>query len=251
MKNILFAIFFLMVCGSLNAQMKVTKPAAKKTTTTSTASKSKSKSSSKKNAKKIKTSDGGTEFEEVVCYEDGPCTFNVLKGDTLVYEVNASGKHYNLMVVTNKFDAATIADFNWVTSAPDSKAGHVSVNTAAITTSKKYLSSFPAGELKLSDASSIWLTSSNFKEIAKGQTTLTFDNSAPEKFNSPEADAVSVPVNYKGRSLNLEGFALENKPEGQADRKEIWVLNVSSNPLIIKMDVGWTMELKEVREGKK
>ena len=103
--------------------------------TTASASKSKSKSSRKKNAKKIKTSGGDTEFEEVICYEDGPCTFNVLKGDTLVYEVNASGKHYNLMVVTNKFDAATIADFNWLTSAPDSKAGHVSINTQAITTS--------------------------------------------------------------------------------------------------------------------
>lgn len=249
MKTILFACFIFIICGTVNAQMKISKPAPKKTTTKTTATKS--KSSSKKNAKKIKTSGGDTEFEEVICYEDGPCTFNVLKGDTLVYEVNAAGKHYNLMVVTNKFDAAAIADFNWVSSAPESKAGHVTVNTAALTTSKKYVSFFPAGELKLADASSIWLTAANFKEIAKGKTSIAFDNSQPENFSSPEADAVSVPVSYKGRALSLEGFALENKPEGQPDRKEIWVLNVSSNPLIIKMDIGWTMELKEVRERKK
>jgi hypothetical protein len=241
MKLLLFIAAFLICSAGIQAQTKSIKPAPKKTAP-------KGKSIAKKNVKKIKTSSGNNEFEELICYEDGPCTFNILRGDTLVYEVNAAGKHYNLLVVPNKFDATTIADFSWIATAPENKAGHITINTKGLTTSKKYISNLPAGELKLADASSIWMTSSNFKEIAKGQTSIAFDNNQPESFSSPEADAVTVAVNYKGKPLNLEGFALENKAEGQPDRKEIWVLNVSTNLLIIRMDIGWTMQLKEVRE---
>jgi hypothetical protein len=203
-----------------------------------------------KSASKVKTS-GDMEFEEIVCYEDGPCTFNILKGDTLVYEVNAPGKQYNLMVVPNKFDANTIADFNWKTSAPDSKSGHVMINTTGLNTARQIAANLPAGELKLSDASAIWLSNANFKEISKGQSLISIDGGAQEAYSSPEVDAVSQPVNYKGKPLSLEGFAIQSKPEGQPDRKEIWIMNVSSNLLILKLDAGnWSMAIKEVRKKK-
>jgi hypothetical protein len=51
--------------------------------------------------------------------------------------------------------------------------------------------------------------------------------------------------------LSLDGFAVENKREGEAGRKELWVLNVSNNLLIIKLDnSSWSMQLKEVRARK-
>ena len=242
MKLLFFLSVLLFTTGNIQAQGTPAKTVAKKNV-------AKGKAKSKKSAKKLKTT-GETEFEEVICYEDGPCTFNILKGDTLVYEVNASGKNYNFLVVPNKFDANTVADFNWITTAPENKAGHVTISTQALTTGKKYLPSLPAGELKMTDASSIWLTAINFKEITKGQTSLSFDSGQPETFTSPETDAVTIPVNYKGKQLSLEGFAMQNKAEGQPDRKELWVLNISNNLLIIKMDIGWTMQLKEVRERK-
>jgi hypothetical protein len=212
--------------------------------------KPKAKTPKGKAASKVKTS-GDMEFEEIVCYEDGPCTFNILKGDTLVYEVNAPGKQYNLMIVPNKFDANTIADFNWKTTAPDSKSGHVVINTSGMNNAKSYMATLPAGELKLTDASSVWLSNNSFKEISKGQSLIAIDNGAQEAYSSPEVDAVAQPVNYKGKDLTLEGFAIQSKPEGQPDRKEMWILNVSSNLLILKMDTGsWTMALKEVRKRK-
>ncbi len=247
----------LVLCTGLLAQTKVTAQAGVKktsTTKTSTAKKSSTKTSSKgkktAKSKKLKTT-GEMEFEEVICYEDGPCTFTILKKDTLVYEVNAAGKQYNLLVIPNKFDAATIADFNWKIIGAEPKSGHVVVNSKALNSGKKYMVNLPSGELKLSDASSFWLSNANFKEIAKGETALTFDNGQAETFKSPEADAVSTEINYKGKPLSLEGFALQNKPEGEPGRKELWVLNVSNNLLIIKLDNSeMSMQLKEVRERK-
>jgi hypothetical protein len=124
----------------------------------------------------------------------------------------------------------------------------VVINTQAINTARKYVMTLPGGELKLTDASSFWLSNQNFKEIAKGETTLSIDDGALETFKSPPADAVSTDINYKGKPLSIEGFALQNKPEGESGRKEMWIMNVSNNLLLIKLDnVSWSIRLKEVR----
>jgi hypothetical protein len=191
---------------------------------------------------------GETEFEELICYEDGPCTFTIVRKDTLVYEVNSAGKTYDLLIIPNKFDGVSLADFNWKMVGGDNKSGHVVINSTGINSARKYMFTLPGGETKLSDASSIWLSNLNFKEVAKGETTMSIDGGDLETFKSPPADAVSTDINYKGKPLSIEGFALQNKNEGEPGRKEIWVMNVSNNLLLIKVDaVSWSMRLKEVR----
>ena len=256
MKFLFSVICALLISVGLMAQAKPlaktsTKPAAPKPKTTSTA-KPKAKTSSKgkkssSNSRKLNTS-GEMEFEELICYEDGPCTFTIVRKDTLVYEVNSAGKTYDLLIIPNKFDGVSLADFNWKMVGGDNKSGHVVINSTGINNARKYVFNLPGGETKLTDASSIWLSNTNFKEIAKGETTMSIDDGQLETFKSPPADAVSTDINYKGKPLSIEGFALQNKPEGEAGRKEIWIMNVSNNLLLIKLDnVSWSMRLKEVR----
>jgi hypothetical protein len=248
MKTLLVITTALLMSTGLSAQ--TTKAPAKKTSTSSAKGKTAAKGKKSSKGVKIKTSEG-SEFDEVICYENGPCTFNILKKDTLVYEVNAAGKQYNLFIIPNKFQANTIADFNWKTTGSDPKSGHVVINASALNAGKRYLMDFPGGELKLTDASAVWLSNVNFKEVTKGETAITFDGSTSENFKSPEADAVSADVNYKGKQMSLEGFSIENKPEGEAGRKEVWVLNISTNLLILKLDNGaYSIMLKEVRQRK-
>jgi hypothetical protein len=258
MKFLLFLACSMIISLGLYAQAKplsktAPKPVAKKAAPakpkTGTTSKTKAKKSSS-NAKKLNTS-GDMEFEELICYEDGPCTFTIIRKDTLVYEVSTAGRQYDLFVIPNKFDGVSLADFNWKIPS-ENKSGHVVINSAGINNGRKYMFNLPGGELKLTDASSFWMSNLNFKEIAKGETTLSIDDGGLETFKSPPADAVSTDINYKGRPLSIEGFALQNKPEGEAGRKEIWIMNVSNNLLLIKLDNNsWSMKLKEVRMNTK
>ena len=157
----------------------------------------------------------------------------------------------NLLVIPNKFDAGVVADFNWISTGAGPKKGHVTISAKALQSGKNYLSSLPEGELKLTDASTLWLGADNFKELTKKQTPISFDKGSPETFLSPDEDAVSAPVNYKGKDISLEGFAIQTKAEGEPDRKEIWVLNISSNLLMFKISTNdFTMQLKEVHEKK-
>jgi len=257
MKFLLSLACALLISLGLFAQAKpstktttAAKPAAAKPKTSTTSAKSKTSSKGKKsssNSRKLNTS-GDMEFEELICYEDGPCTFTIVRKDTLVYEVSSAGRTYDLLVIPNKFDGAALADFNWKMVGGDNKSGHVVINSTGINNARKYVFNLPGGETKLNDASSFWLSNLNFKEIAKGSTSLSIDDGTAETFSSPPADAVSTDINYKGKPLSIEGFALQNKAEGEAGRKEIWVMNVSNNLLLIKLDNGnWSMRLKEVR----
>ncbi|MEO6316361.1 MAG: hypothetical protein ABIU63_05030 [Chitinophagaceae bacterium] len=240
MKKILVFSVLLMMAGVVTAQKKTAKPAVKKTAAT------KGKRVTKKATSSVKT-----EFDELICYEDGPCTFSIHKGDTLVYDVYAPGNQYTMLVVPNKFDAGVVADFNWITTGSVNKKGHVTISGKALQSGKNYLANLPEGELKLTDASALWLGADNFKDLSNKETPVSFDNAKSETFMSPDEDAVSAPVNYKGKDISLEGFAIQTKAEGEADRKEIWVLNVSSNLLMFKISSSnFTMQLKEVRERK-
>lgn len=239
MKKILVFSLLVLVAGGSFAQAKKATAVAKKGAT-------KSKRVTKKSTASVKT-----EFDELVCYEDGPCTFNIHRGDTLVYDVYTTGNQYTMLVVPNKFDAGVVADFNWMTTGSVNKKGHVTISAKALESGKSYLASLPEGELKLTDASALWLGGENFRDLSKKETPVSIDNGKPETFKSPDEDAVSAPVNYKGKEISLEGFAIQTKSEGEPDRKEIWVLNVSSNLLMFKINSGnFNMELKEVRERK-
>lgn len=243
MKITWLIVAFLFLASTTEAQKTAAKKPAAKTTT--------AKGKGKKSVKKKKTSATG-EFDELICYEDGPCTFNIHKGDTLVYDVNMAGSQSRLLIVPLKFTESTIIDFNWTMTGTENKSGHVTIMSSGIKSSKKYLTYLSAGEQKLSDASFLWLCDDNFSEITKKQsTTVSFDGNEPETFTSPPADAVSTTINYKGKQIDLDGLAIQTKPEGQPDRKEMWVLNITSNLLIFKLDLGKTsMMLKEVREKK-
>jgi len=239
MKKVFVFAISLLALGSVFAQTKTAKPAAKKSAT-------KGKRVTKKSTSAVKT-----EFDELVCYEDGPCTFSIHRGDTLVYDVYTAGSQYTMLVIPNKFDAGVVADFNWITTGSVNKKGHVTISAKALQSGKNYLASLPEGDLKLTDASALWLGADNFKDLSKKETPVSFDGGKAETFVSPEEDAVSAPVNYKGKDISLEGFAIQTKPEGEPDRKEIWVLNISSNLLMFKISSNnFTMQLKEVHEKK-
>jgi hypothetical protein len=233
----LFSVLFFATLQVQAQAKKSTKGSAKKSKTN----------------KRLRTSTGNVILDELDCIENGPCSFKIRKGDTLVYDVTEAGKQYSLHIIPNKFDNAALADFNWFTQGGDNRVGHVVINTAALA-SKKYITTLPAGELKLTDASVFWLCGSSFKEIASAtkQTSVTLDGGTAETFSSPEEDAVSTPINYKGNPIDLDGFLIQNKPEGTTGRKEIWVLNTTNNLLMFKLDNGTTSWLlKEIRENKK
>jgi hypothetical protein len=167
------------------------------------------------------------------------------KGDKLVYAVDAGGNKYNFIVTLNDFGAKGI-DFNYEMTNANKTKGHVHISPNANSTATKYVNYFRGGELDLTNAISVWLSQSNFSDMPTKKTQISFDGEAPETFYRPEKDEVTPAINFKGKNVNIDGFIINNKEDGTGD-KTIWIHNASTNTLILKMDIGFTIELKEIK----
>jgi hypothetical protein len=178
--------------------------------------------------------------------EDGSTYSEPLKrGDQLVYHVNAGGKEYDFIVKINDGSYSKGVDFNYQMTAPVNLKGHVKILAKGKNDSRKYVNYFGGGEMILKDACTVWMTGANFMELPAKQTKMTFDNEEEETFYNYDNNEITPAIKFRGKEVKLDGFILSNSAEGKGS-KTLWIQNGSGNPLILKMDLGWTIELKEI-----
>lgn len=181
----------------------------------------------------IKNDDGST------------ASYDIQKGDKLVYQVKAGGNEYDFIVTINSDDENGL-DFNYEMTNSNKTSGHVIISNKARSEATKYVNFFRGGELKLTDASTIWLSGKNFSDMPSKKTTMTLDNGTPETFYRPEKDEVNPVVKIKGEDKKLDAFIINNGADGTGN-KTMWINGISSNSLIVKMDLGWSIVLKEIK----
>ncbi|MBP6430318.1 MAG: hypothetical protein KA319_00950 [Ferruginibacter sp.] len=231
MKKLIVALFLFLIAGiTANAQK------AKKTV-----------SKPKTKVVKSQTTVNKVELEMLIKHDDGSTTFEKLKtGDKLVYEVNAGGSTYNFIVSLNKANVKDGYDFNYEMTNENKTKGHVKFSFQTLWDSKQYVNYFKGGELTLKDAITVWLSGSNFADMPSKKTDMTLDNNPVETFYRPENDVYEPTILFKGKQVKIDGFFINNAEDGKGD-KTICIQNSSSNTLILKMDLGWTIELKEIK----
>ncbi len=178
----------------------------------------------------IKNDDGSSSF------------FDIKKGDKLVYQVNAGGNEYEFIVTINGYDSKKGMDFNYEMTNANNTKGHVIISPEA----QGNVNYFRGGELNLTDACTVWLSGKNFRDMPERKTTMQLDNNAPETFYRPQEDEVSTVVKIKGEDKTVTGFKINNASDGKGN-KTLWINDLSANSLIIKMDLGWSIVLKEIR----
>jgi hypothetical protein len=172
-------------------------------------------------------------------------SYDIQKGDKLVYQVKADGNEYDFIVTINDEGEKGI-DFNYEMTNSNKTSGHVTISNQARSEATKYVNFFRGGELKLTDASTIWLSGKNFSDMPNKKTTMTLDNGVPETFYRPENDEVNPVVKIKGEDKKLDAFIINNGADGTGN-KTMWINGISSNSLIVKMDLGWSIVLKEIK----
>ena len=179
--------------------------------------------------------------------DDGTAgSYEIKKGDKLVYGVNAGGNEYDFIVTVNKGNSKGAIDFNYEMTNSRNTKGHVFISANARANATKYINYFGGGELNLTDAITVWLSNKNFGDMSKKKTTMQIDNNSPETFYRPEKDEATLVVKIKGADKKLDAFIINNAADGTGD-KTMWINAISGNTLIVKMDLGFTIVLKEIR----
>lgn len=164
-------------------------------------------------------------------------TFQVKPGDILVYTVTNNGEQYDFVVRVKQYGNAINFDYD---VPQKNQKGNISVSNSSVAGGNSYANYFATSTVP--ENSSVWLSKQNWRDLASKdkKTSMNF-GTGTETF--VREDASTLKIKYKGRSKILTTYNIANENSG----KTFSVLTDEKNPLIVSMNSGWTMTLKEVR----
>lgn len=158
---------------------------------------------------------------------------------------------YHLLNITKEYDFV-VSDLvigndislKWKMTEPVNYSGSVKMSSAAIDTATKIVDNFSDGSsFNMVDKTTIWLSRKLYKLI-KSQS--------PAKINIDNKDEIlnfvrneKYPVKVDGVQKDLDVIVAES-----ATGSKFWLLDNPQYPLIIKMELGFTIDLRSVETAK-
>lgn len=164
---------------------------------------------------------------------------------TYIYKVNFQGRDYDFRVTNPVVDMDNGAKFRFKMTGDNSITGRVSISKEALATAHDQNNNFANGDLDLTDKTTVWISKEVFKELKEnGASTMGADSWGAKEYKMVEPYFSSdnyYPVNIDGKTLYIPCIKVASE-----DGQEIWIADDESNPLILKMDISFTIELVQV-----
>jgi hypothetical protein len=162
-------------------------------------------------------------------------TFQVEAGDILVYQIKNNAEKYDLVVTIKTYGDAISFDYNVINQ---NIKGSVSLNSQTVSKSIKYDTTYTG-----SGKPTLWLSKVNYYGLeTEKQTTMDFGNGLDTFVRRNNS---TMKINYKGKEKIITIHNIENI--GAGSKKRIGFLSDEKNPLIVTINAGYTITLKEVR----
>jgi len=168
-------------------------------------------------------------------------TLALKTGSVLTYSVNANGSRYNFIITIMGWGDNRVFDYEM--TAPVSQTGNITLTASALATASAQTNRFSGGPVTLADRTTVWLSKAVFDGLKKNfQARISSDGDSPVTLLNNFEDQFNVIVDGKNIRLNII-YAEEQSGKPY----KYWILNDADNPLILKMDLGWTIELIDVK----
>lgn len=173
-----------------------------------------------------------------------PVLFKLNKGDKLIYDVRHKGDLYYYTVEIVEYGSKYI--YRWEMGEPKNKKGSVEIKPKAMRQSMQLITRVKSNEhLKLEDATILWISKSLLKLLqSNSEPEITIDEATENKLKVLQKSNFSF--RYKGATLTSEVLEVSNQKKF-FDLKEFSVLNNPENPLIVKLNMGFTAKLIEIK----
>ncbi len=162
-------------------------------------------------------------------------------GTQLVYEVTTATAKYQFIVTVKKLDDGIT--FDWRMTAPINKKGTVIMTEDAVESAAGLFNYFANDTARLDDQTSVWVSRTMWREMHNEDemVLISLDNDEATGFFREDGEAHKI--SYKGKSLDMKVSNLKSLTDNQT----ITVWENEKFPIILKMDLGWTIELKEIK----
>ncbi|HNW70766.1 MAG TPA: hypothetical protein PKI01_10210 [Bacteroidales bacterium] len=183
----------------------------------------------------------GTVLNSFAQQKEGPATW-LKTGSVLSYHLMAQNEGYDYIV--SDLIMKNSISFKWKMTSPINYTGSVQLSDMAIDTASSMIANFENGSsLNLQDKTTVWLSRKLYKTLkSQAPAKITIENSS-EIFNYVRNE--SYPVKIDGTVQKLD-VILAQSPAGN----KLWILDYPQYPLIIQMQLDFTLYLQSVEVAK-
>lgn len=163
-------------------------------------------------------------------------------GSKLVYDVSSNNTNYQFIITIKKLENGIT--FDWQMTDPINKKGTVEMSKEATENATSLFNYFTSGITKLTDKTSVWMSQDVWKDMRDDDemVMLSIDDQEETAFFREDGEVYKTTQN--GTAIELKTSTLRSL----IDTQSITIWENEAFPIILKMDLGWTIELKEIKE---
>ncbi|MGG9962042.1 tetratricopeptide repeat protein [Ferruginibacter sp. SUN106] len=170
---------------------------------------------------------------------------------TATWEVNANGAIYDFLVSNPKGNVDTDFEFDWAMSNKDDMKGHIKLTKDAMEKAIAQNNYFGSAlkNATLTDKTTVWVSKAVFNDLTKNNSAKMDVGNGEEIFtvvpdgqDNRDKESFEDKVLVKGSAKYVNTLHVKNE-DGS---RQLWILNDAKNPMIIKMDLDWSIVLKSI-----
>jgi hypothetical protein len=161
------------------------------------------------------------------------------------YDVDYHGTKYQFIVKPTSINMDAGVSFKWKMTIRDDMQGTISISKAALDTAHGQMNKFSAGNSDLKSLTSVWVSRAVYKELKqKGRAVIEAGESGPRSFVVLTEDNEPTTItNAQGKTRALNTLHIRSDDQ----QEELWINDDATNPIITRMNLGWSIELKSVQ----
>jgi tetratricopeptide (TPR) repeat protein len=172
---------------------------------------------------------------------------------TATWEVNSGGNTYDFIVSDVKGSIDSGVAFDWAMNNDGDMKGHIAITKEAMEKAVEQNNYFGPSlkNATLSDKTTVWLSKAVINGLQKdgkikmdvgmgnGEEVFTV---VPDNIDLRDEEPFDEKISIKTASKYLNTLHIKNE-DGS---RQLWILNDAANPMVVKMDIGFTITLKSV-----
>jgi Flp pilus assembly protein TadD len=160
------------------------------------------------------------------------------------YDVDYHGAKYQFIVTPKSIKMDAGASFDWRMTLSNEKKGSISISKAALDTAHGQMNTFSGGPGNLTNLTSVWVSNAVYRELKhNGKSIITATDAGPKTFNVlPDEDDEATVQNASGHTKAVKTLHARSE-DGQ---EELWINDDANNPLITRMSLGWSIDLRSI-----
>lgn len=165
-------------------------------------------------------------------------------GTTNIYEVDFNGTKYDFIVTVKENSAEKGLVFSYKMTNASGTSGTVYMTDEARKKAHMQNNYFSGGEMKLTDMTTVWLSKEVFDELeTKGESKISTDGGETWTVLKRKYYDYNFPIQTKAGLQAVFGYMYCESDDGSA---KYWI-QTGGNPIILKMDLGWTITYKQFK----